>query len=66
MDGGEKNTRFSYNLSFIVASLCTSYCNFIPPRGCSSTEEARESSHFSAQAIAFGNVCFTLVSRLAA
>lgn len=27
--GGGKNTRF--NLSLIVASLCTSYCNFIPP-----------------------------------
>lgn len=28
---GGKNTRFSYNLSLIVASLCTSYCSFIPP-----------------------------------
>lgn len=61
---GEKRDKqrdlLPYKLSLIVASLCTSYCSFIlaARRLRQPAPGSREVSHFSAQAVPFGNGCF--------
>lgn len=55
------NATFSpYKLSLIVASLCTSHCSFIlaTRRLRQPAPRSREVSHFSVQAVPFGNGCF--------